>query len=117
MLKAKNEVLERFKEWKTLVERQLEHVMKVLKTVNGGEYVSKVFDDFLSKHSIARQTSSPYMPQQNSMAKQANQTIVEMAWSMIHFQRLGHEFWAEAICNTMYVHNKCPTKGVDGKTP
>jgi len=117
VLKSKKEVLARFKGWKTLVERQSEHVVKVLRTDNGGEYVSKVFDDFLSKHDIARQNSSPYTPQQNGVAERANRTIVEMARSMIHAQRLGHEFWAEAVCNAVYVRNRCPTKAVEGKTP
>ena len=117
VLKSKSEVLARFKEWKTLVERQSEHVVKVLRTDNGGEYISKAFDDFLSKHGIARQNSSPYTPQQNGVAERANRTIVEMARSMIHAQRLGHEFWAEAVCNAVYVRNRCPTKAVEGKTP
>src|SRR5450631_1333284 len=117
VLKSKSEVLARFKEWKTLVERQSEHVVKVLRTDNGGEYISKAFDDFLSKHGIARQNSSPYTPQQNGVAERANRTIVEMARSMIHAQRLGHEFWAEVVCNAVYVRNRCPTKAVEGMTP
>ena len=99
------------------MERQSEHVVKVLRTDNGGEYISKAFDDFLSKNGIARQNSSPYTPQQNGVAERANRTIVEMARSMIHAQRLGHEFWAEAVCNAVYVRNRCPTKAVEGKTP
>jgi len=70
----------------------------------------------LSKHGIARQNSSPYTPQQNGMAERANHTIVEMARSMIHAQCLGHEFWAEAVCNAVYVRKRCPTKAVEGKT-
>ena len=92
MLKSKSAILARFKEWKTLVERQLEHVVKVLRTDNDGEYVSKTFDDFLSKHDIARQNLSSYMPQQNGVAEQTNCTIVEMAQFMNHPQRLYHKF-------------------------
>lgn len=51
------------------------------------------------------------------MAEQSNRTIVEMTRSMIHAQGLKYEFWAEAVCNTVYVHNRCPTKVVEGKTP
>ena len=60
MLKAKSEMLARFEEWITLMERQSEHVVKIFKTDNGGKNVSKTFDDFLSKYGIARQTSSSY---------------------------------------------------------
>ena len=99
------------------MERQSEHVVKVFRTDNGGEYISKAFDDFLNKHGIARQTSSPYTPQQNGVAERANRTIVEMARSVIYAQRLGHEFWAEAVCNAVYVRNRCPTKVVERVTP
>ena len=43
--------------------------------------------------------------------------IAEMAWSMIHAQCLGHEFWVEAVCNEMYIRKQCPTKAIKGKTP
>ena len=98
VLKSKKEVLARFEEWKTLVERQSGHAVKALRSDNGGEYISKAFDDYLSKHGVARQTSSPYTPQQNGVAERANRTIVEMARSMIHANGVGHEFRAEAVC-------------------
>jgi transposase InsO family protein len=83
VLKSKKEVLARFNKWKTLVEMQSEHVVKVLRTDKDGKYISKAFDDFLSKHDIAQDTSSPYTPQQNDVAERANRTIVEMARSLI----------------------------------
>lgn len=72
MLKAKNEMLARFNEWKTLVVKQSEQVMKVLKMDNDKKFVSKSFDNFLRKHDIAWQTSSPYTTQQNRVAERAN---------------------------------------------
>ena len=91
VLKTKNEVLTRFRKWRTLLERQSEHVMMVLRMDNSGKYMSKTFDDFLSKHGIAWQASSPYALQQNSVMERANRIIVEMVWSMIHTQYLTHE--------------------------
>lgn len=44
VFKAKNEVLARFKKWKTLVYRQTEHVVKVLRMDNVGKFVSHAFD-------------------------------------------------------------------------
>jgi transposase InsO family protein len=91
--------------------------VEVFRSDNNGEYISKAFDDFLSKYGITRQTSSPCTPQQNGVAEHANRTILEMVRSMIHAQRLGHEFWAEAVCNAVYIRNRCPTKAVEGMTP
>ena len=116
-LKTKNEVLERFKAWKTLVERQSDHNIKVFRSDNGGEFTSKAFDDVLRKDGIQRQTSAPYTPQQNGVAERANRTLVEMARAMIHAQGLGFEFWAEAVCNAAYIRNRCPTRALQNITP
>jgi transposase InsO family protein len=41
LLKSKGECLEKFKEFKALVETQSEHKIKVFRSDNGGEYISK----------------------------------------------------------------------------
>ena len=99
MLKAKGECLEKFKEFKALVETQSDHKIKVFRSDNGGDYISKGFRRFLKEHGIKKQTSTPYRPQQNGVAERANRTIVEMARSMLHAQNLKKSFWAEAVAN------------------
>jgi transposase InsO family protein len=84
ILKSKGECFEKFREYKALVETQSDHKIKVLRSDNGGEYVSQAFQEFLKTHGIVHQTSTPYTPQQNGVAERANRTIVEMARSMIH---------------------------------
>ena len=49
------------------------------------------------------------------MAERANRTILEMARSMIHAEHFGHEFWSEAVYNSVDVRNWGPTKVVEGK--
>ena len=117
LLKSKGECFERFKEFKALVETQSQHKIKVLRSDNGGEYLSKAFQGFLKHHGIEKQTSAPYTPQQNGVAERANRTIVEMARSMIHAQHLKLELWAEAVANAVYTRNRCPTKAVVAMTP
>ncbi len=82
-LKVKGEVFEKFKQYKALVENEIGHKIKVLCSDNGGEFVSKKFSAFLVECGIQRQTSAPYSPQQNSVAKHANRTIMECARNMI----------------------------------
>ena len=79
--------------------------------------MSNKFDDFLKKEGIARQISAPYTPQQNGVAKRANQTIVEMARSMLYAQNLKLDLWAEAVVNAVYTRNRCPTRAVANMTP
>ena len=64
MLKSKRECFERFKEFKALVEIQLQHKIRVLQSDNGREYLSKAFQGFLKHHGIEKQTLAPYTPQQ-----------------------------------------------------
>jgi hypothetical protein len=117
MLKTKGECLEKFKEFKALAEKQSEHKIKVFRSDNGGEFISKGFRRFLKDHGIQRQTSTPYTPEQNGVAERANRTIVEMARSMIHAQHLKLEFWAEAMANAVYIRNRCPTRALVSITP
>jgi len=118
LLKAKGEAFEKFKQYKALVENEIGHKIKVLRSNNGGEFVCKKFDAFLAECGIQRQTSEPYSPQQNGVAEHANRTIMECARSMILAQRLELEFWGEAVnMMAVYIKNRCPTKALDSKTP
>jgi transposase InsO family protein len=116
-LKTKGECLEKFKEFKALAETQSEHKIKAFRSDNGGEFISKAFQRFLKNHGIERQPSTPYTPEQNGVAERANRTIVEMARSMIHAQRLKLSFWAEAVTNAVYIRNRCPTRALVTVTP
>ena len=71
----------------------------------------------MKKCGIERQPSTPYTPEQNGVAERANRTIVEMARSMIHAQRLKLSFWAEAVTNAVYIRNRCPTRALVTMTP
>jgi transposase InsO family protein len=117
ILKSKGEVFEKFKEFKALVETQSEHKIKVFRSDNGGEFISKGLRRFLKEHGIEKQTSTPYRPQQNGVAERANRTIVEMARSMLHAQNLKKSFWAEAVVNAVYTRNRCPTRTLPSITP
>jgi transposase InsO family protein len=75
-LKAKAKVFEKFKQYKALVENEIGHKIKVLRSDNGGEYVSKKFDTFLVECEIQQQTSVPYSPQQNGVTECVNRTIM-----------------------------------------
>ena len=54
LLKKKSEVFGRFKEFKALVENQIEKKIKVLRTNNGGDFCSKEFEGFYKNYGISR---------------------------------------------------------------
>jgi len=117
LLRTKGEVFDKFKEYKALVDNQTDMKIKTFRSNNGGEFVSKKFDNFWHECGIQRQTSAPYTPQQNGVAERANRTIMECVRSMIPTQGLDLEFWAEAVNTVVYIKNQCPTKAFESKTP
>jgi transposase InsO family protein len=68
-LKSKDEVLSKFKKLKALIENIFERKIKILRSDNGGEYTSKEFVNFCKYVGIKRELTTPYNPQQNSVAE------------------------------------------------
>jgi transposase InsO family protein len=84
VLKSKDEVLGKFKEFKDLVENLSERKIKILRSNNGGEYTSNEFGRFFRDVEIKRELTSPYNPEQNGVAEIKNRTIMEAVKTMIH---------------------------------
>ena len=61
-MKAKSEVLERFREFKILVENQTGKKIRVLRTDNGGEYTSNEFMEYCSAERIKNEHTVPHTP-------------------------------------------------------
>lgn len=95
-MKTKDEVFDRFREFKALVENATGKKIKVLRSDNGGEYINKDFTDFCSKEGIKREWTSPYNPRQNGITEPKNITIVGAAKAMLYDQDLPRFLWAEA---------------------
>jgi len=70
-LQRKDDVFEKFREFKAFVENQFDRKIKVLRTDNGGKLCSVKFNKLCSTNGIARQKRTPYSPQQNRVAKKA----------------------------------------------
>ena len=87
-LKKKDEVFERFKEFKALVENLSEKKMKILRSDNGGEFTSNEFNEYCKEAGIKRELTIPYSPQQNDVAETKNKSIMGAVKSMIHDQDL-----------------------------
>ncbi|GKB26599.1 retrovirus-related pol polyprotein from transposon TNT 1-94, partial [Tanacetum coccineum] len=89
----------------------------VLRTDNGGEFCSKVFDTFCEHQGIHRELTSPYTPEQNGIAERKNRTVMEMARSMLKEKKLPDNLWAEAVATAVYLLNLSPTEAVLNRTP
>jgi hypothetical protein len=56
----------------------------------------------------------PYTPQLNGVAKRFNQTLVEMAWCMLHNKGLT---MGENQATTTYLNNRSPNNCLEGVIP
>ena len=72
LLNSKDEVMNMFIAYKAEVENQLYKNIKILKSDRGGEYESNEFSNLCAKFCITHQTTAPYTPQQNEIAKRKN---------------------------------------------
>ena len=82
-MKKKNEVPEKFKEYKAMVEKNTGRKIKKIRSNNSLEYVSHYLDDFLKKEGIKHELSVAHNPQKNGVAERKIRTLVEMAWCMM----------------------------------
>ena len=108
ILKHKGEVLQRFQEWKALVEKSSGRKIKTLRSDNGGEYTSTEFTSFLTKEGIKHELTIPHTPQQNGVAERLNRTLIEGVRTMLADSKLPHRFWAEALLTAVYLQNRSP---------
>ena len=75
-LKSKDQVLDVFKQFQALVERQTGKKLRCIRTDNGGEY-SGPFDEYCRRQGIRHQKTPPKTPQLNGLAERMNRTLVE----------------------------------------
>lgn len=116
-LKTKDEVIRVFGEFKAAVENETGRHIKVLRTDNGGEYVSSEFHKLLKAAGIRHQLTVPRTPEQNGVAERLNRTLVEKGRTMLIDANLPVELWAEAVYTANYLKNLSPTKVVPNMTP
>ena len=116
-LESKDEVYDKFREWKVLAENQTGQRLKVFRSDNGGEYKSNAFEHYLKSEGIIHETTIPHTPEQNGVSERMNRTLVEAARSMLHDAKLEKRFWAEAVSTAVYTRNRSPTSAVTGQTP
>ena len=73
--KKKDQIFEKFLEWKTMVEKETGKNIKALCTDNGGEFTSSKFEAYLKSEGICHELTIPKTPEQNGVAEHMNRTL------------------------------------------
>ncbi|KAL0641314.1 hypothetical protein Bca4012_102595 [Brassica carinata] len=117
LIQTKDRVLEAFKNFQNYVTNHYNAKIKILRSDNGGEYISNAFKSHLAKHGIVHQTSCPYTPQQNGVAERKNRHLMEVARSMMFHANVPKRFWGDAVQTACYLINRVPTKILKNLSP
>ena len=78
LMKHKSEAFEKFKEFRSEVEKQSGKSIKILRSDRGGEYLSHEFLEYLKENGILSQWTPPGTPQHNGVLERRNRTLLDM---------------------------------------
>ncbi|KAL8127829.1 hypothetical protein AgCh_014672 [Apium graveolens] len=117
LLRSKDQALEAFKKFKSLVEKEAKNTVKLLRTDRGGEFMSKEFKKFCENAGVKRYLTAPYTPQQNEVVERRNRIMIAMTRSLLKEKGFPSKMWGEAVRHAIYILNRLPTKALTGKTP
>lgn len=115
-LKTKDQVLDTFKQFQAVVERQTGKKLKCIRSDNGGEYIGP-FDEYCRSQGIRHQKTPPKTPQLNGLAERMNRTLVERVRCLLSESKLPKSFWGETLYTVAHVINLSPTVSLDGAVP
>ena len=116
-MKEKSEAFSKFKEFKEIVEGEVEQKIRCLRTDNGGEYSSREFSQYLRECQIRHQYTCANTPQQNGVAERKNRHLAEICRSMLHAKNVPGRFWAEGMRTAAHVINKLPQPRLEFVSP
>lgn len=116
-MKNKTETLDKFKLFKTTAEGESNQKVLSLRTDNGGEYIGKLFQEYLRQENVRHQLTVPYNPEQNGAAERPNRTILNRVRCMLTESNLPKSLWAEAANTAVYLINRSPAKAIQFRFP
>ncbi|XP_062541020.1 uncharacterized protein LOC134209055 [Armigeres subalbatus] len=116
ILAAKDEVLDAFKQYANMAEGHFDRKIRRLRCDNGGEYVSKEFQQYCRDRGMLVDYTVPYTPQQNGVSERLNRTILDKARAMVEDSGLPKKLWREAVQAAVYIVNRSPTVALNKKT-
>jgi Integrase core domain len=117
-MKSKDEALERYKEYRTFVERFTKEKTCILRVDNAPELVHGKMKDFCVSEGISYEKTIPHSPSQNGVAERTNLTVCSMARAMLIDADLGDYFWPFATQAAVHIKNRVTHSSLPpNKTP
>lgn len=117
-MKAKSEGLKKLQEYVKYAERHTGRKIKIIRSDNAGEYLSRSMEAYLTLMGITHELTAPYTPQHNGVAERWIGIIGGQAKTMMVNAYAPDFLWAESYHTAEHITNRLPTSALpNGETP
>ncbi|PKU64658.1 Retrovirus-related Pol polyprotein from transposon TNT 1-94 [Dendrobium catenatum] len=116
-LMFKSEVTSTFIQFVSLIKRQTNRKLKVIRTDCGGEFINNQFKDFTRKASIIHQTTCPYTPEQNGIAERKHRHLITTTRTLLHTAGLPLSYWLDAATTATHLINRLSSATTGNTSP
>jgi hypothetical protein len=91
--------------------------IKILRSNNGTEYMSKNMTQYLAFHGILLQSSCVGTPQQNGVVERKNKDLLEKTKALMMYMHVPKTFWSHGVLSAAYLINRLPSRILHFKSP
>nr|GEY37850.1 retrovirus-related Pol polyprotein from transposon TNT 1-94 [Tanacetum cinerariifolium] len=116
-LRSKDETPDVVIKFITQIQVGLNKTIRYVCTDNETEFVNHTMTEYYEHIGIFHQKTVPETPQQNSVVKRRNRTLVKAARTMMIFSKALMFLWAEAVATACYTQNRSLIHTRHHKTP
>jgi transposase InsO family protein len=116
LMKNKNDVFARFKDFHKGVQTQYGSVVKVLRSDNGTEYTNIALESTCRLREFSIKPTCPYTPEQNGVAERKNRHLLEVARSMMILINVPKYLWGQAVLTATMLINRRPSRVLEWKS-
>ncbi|GJR12836.1 retrovirus-related pol polyprotein from transposon TNT 1-94 [Tanacetum coccineum] len=126
IFRSKDETPEVLIDFLKLFQRGLHAQVRTVRTDKGTELLNKTLHAYFAQEVIEHQTSTARTPEENSVVKRQNRTLVEATRTMLSAAKVPLFFWAEVVATTCFTqnlslviprHEKTPYHIINGRKP
>ena len=100
-----------------LIKRQFGEDIKGIRTDNARDFLNTELKEFLEFEGIKHETSCPYTPQQNGLAKRRIGVIDDKSRTLLIQGNVPINLWGFAVMTAMHLINRLPSKVLRFRSP
>ena len=113
LIKYKSEVNLLFQNFHKMFCSQYNAQVQVLRSDNGGEYLSFELKRYFEAHGTIHQTTCFDTPQHNGVAERKNRHVLEVVYASLKKAHMPLSYWGHALTSAAYLINRVPSSTID----